>query len=388
MYRNRKLNTLPALLIALLLTLLQAAAFAQTKKPTIADGVYDTKDWAHPITIKLLEGGQKLSFKDYKGEEIFSRVSGQSDTYVHGRYTDQTIRQTGTNTLLHEDAGNGYKREFILYSPSEEEPVAGVQKFEYLEDYFYFKTTPSKNDIDKFKGVYKYEYNRENGEPIIDLRADQTGDLQLHNNVKEPVTWWIETDYKGGIKEAIVEGGKRYHIVIRYEKGAKFEGDYRRLLLDEFKDDGRMVLLRERVKVKNNSTSGSAKTTTENTSKANSTNASGAVSASGTGNNAQRAATTPVGTKTSTPSASAAKDMVDYKEVAKGYQAKMKSDPEKAQVYSFCAAAAVAKSSLSPEAFDAYAKRIAASLKTLLEEKAPCPCADVISAQVWKKAAD
>lgn len=73
----------------------------------------------------------------------------------------------------------------------------------------------------------------------------------------------------------------------------------------------------------------------------------------------------------------------DYKKIAGKYRDKMKSDPKDAQMYAFCAAAAMARAMYDEDAFKAYAKKIVASLKQIVVNKQKCPCEDAISQNIW-----
>ena len=79
------------------------------------------------------------------------------------------------------------------------------------------------------------------------------------------------------------------------------------------------------------------------------------------------------------------KDFVDYSKIAAKYKEKMKSDPKDAQLWSFCAAAANARSSFSKEGFEEYAAKIVASMKVILEKKDKCPCTDAIDQPTFDK---
>lgn len=384
MFYNKKQIVFKALLVALVSLFFQATAFAQA----IEIGVYNVENGSHPISIDYDKNGILL-FKDFRGTEKFRMES--KNKYVHLTYPTQSLTLIGTDKVVHADAANGYKREFLLYAPRSANPVEGVIKFKVDEDYYFATET---RDC-RFVGLYKYlgkeptlfKYpagEQVEGSPIVDLKMNGTGEYQGHGTIKYNIRWWIETDYKGSISEIDLTLFKRYYLVIQFKEG-QFAEEFSRMHLDVYSDGSKAVIMGERERELNCNTSSISKPINKSkisTSEADNNQVTGTISGSGSGNNAQRSTT-----KTSTtPASAAAKDMVDYKEVAKGYQAKMKSDPAKAQVYSFCAAAALAKSSLSEEAFEVYAKKIAASLKTVVEDKAPCPCSDVIPAQAWKEA--
>ncbi len=79
------------------------------------------------------------------------------------------------------------------------------------------------------------------------------------------------------------------------------------------------------------------------------------------------------------------KEFIDYSKIAAKYKEKMKTDPKDAQLWSFCAAAANARSSFSKEGFEEYVAKIVPSMKAILEKKDKCPCTDAIDQQSFAK---
>ena len=63
----------------------------------------------------------------------------------------------------------------------------------------------------------------------------------------------------------------------------------------------------------------------------------------------------------------------------------MKSDPKDAQMWSFCAAAAIGKSSFNADAYETYVAKIVASLKQIMVTPDKCPCEDAIPATFWRR---
>lgn len=72
-----------------------------------------------------------------------------------------------------------------------------------------------------------------------------------------------------------------------------------------------------------------------------------------------------------------------YFALAEHYKAKMQSDKKDAQLWSFCAAAAMARSSMNEEGFKVYATKIALSIKQIIVNKTKCPCEDALPLSVW-----
>lgn len=72
-----------------------------------------------------------------------------------------------------------------------------------------------------------------------------------------------------------------------------------------------------------------------------------------------------------------------YFALAEKYKAKMLSDKKDAQLWSFCAAAAMARSSMNDDGFKEYAKKVSASIKLIIINKTNCPCEDAIPAAIW-----
>lgn len=75
-----------------------------------------------------------------------------------------------------------------------------------------------------------------------------------------------------------------------------------------------------------------------------------------------------------------------YYALAEQYKAKMQTDKKDAQLWSFCAAAAMAKSTMNDEGFIDYATKVALSIKQIIINKTKCPCEDAIPPDVWNKA--
>jgi hypothetical protein len=72
-----------------------------------------------------------------------------------------------------------------------------------------------------------------------------------------------------------------------------------------------------------------------------------------------------------------------YFAMAERYKAKMLTDKKDAQLWSFCAAAAMARSSMNEEGFKDYATKVSESIKLIIVNKAKCPCADAIPVEIW-----
>lgn len=72
-----------------------------------------------------------------------------------------------------------------------------------------------------------------------------------------------------------------------------------------------------------------------------------------------------------------------YSAMAERYKTKMETDKKDAQLWSFCAAAAYARSTMNEEGFSAYAEKIVSSIKQIITNKTKCPCEDAIPATIW-----
>lgn len=75
-----------------------------------------------------------------------------------------------------------------------------------------------------------------------------------------------------------------------------------------------------------------------------------------------------------------------YYALAEQYKAKMQTDKKDAQLWSFCAAAAMAKSTMNNEGFTDYATKVSSSIKQIIINKTKCPCEDAIPQEIWNKA--
>ena len=78
-------------------------------------------------------------------------------------------------------------------------------------------------------------------------------------------------------------------------------------------------------------------------------------------------------------------DFAKYFPIAEKYKEKMKEDPKDAQLWSFCAAAANARSSFSKEGYEEYLSKVVPSMKAILEKKDKCPCTDAIDQRLFDK---
>ncbi|MEE1943730.1 hypothetical protein VRU48_01335 [Pedobacter sp. KR3-3] len=75
-----------------------------------------------------------------------------------------------------------------------------------------------------------------------------------------------------------------------------------------------------------------------------------------------------------------------YSAMAERYKAKMLTDKKDAQLWSFCAAAAYARSTMNDEGFKEYATQVSSSIKLIIVNKTKCPCEDAIPATIWNNA--
>ncbi|MES2276166.1 MAG: hypothetical protein V4592_09095 [Bacteroidota bacterium] len=78
------------------------------------------------------------------------------------------------------------------------------------------------------------------------------------------------------------------------------------------------------------------------------------------------------------------KEFINYKEVAKKYQDSMRINPKDAQMYSFCAAAAMARATFNSDGYEEYAKKLILSLKQIMINKTKCPCEVAIPQRLWE----
>jgi len=89
----------------------------------------------------------------------------------------------------------------------------------------------------------------------------------------------------------------------------------------------------------------------------------------------------------SSKNATASNDQFNtYFALAEKYKAKMLSDKKDAQLWSFCAAAAMARSSMNEDGFKDYATKVASSIKLIAVNKTKCPCEDAIPVDIWNGA--
>ena len=79
-------------------------------------------------------------------------------------------------------------------------------------------------------------------------------------------------------------------------------------------------------------------------------------------------------------------DFDKYQEIAEKYIGKMVSDPDNAQLWAFCGAAANARSTMNAKGFEAYAKKAVRQVAPILEDTSTSPCPDAMPVQLWKEA--
>lgn len=74
-----------------------------------------------------------------------------------------------------------------------------------------------------------------------------------------------------------------------------------------------------------------------------------------------------------------------YQKVAEEYKNKMKEDPDDAQMWALCAAAATNRASLNDEGFEEYARATILSLRQIVTDQRTCPCPRAIPPALWGK---
>ena len=98
---------------------------------------------------------------------------------------------------------------------------------------------------------------------------------------------------------------------------------------------------------------------------------------------AQRAGPTPIET-TSIPASIPEPSPGDtYGIAARHYEVLSRSDPDNAQTWTACAAAAQKRSTANPDEANAYAVKMAKVLKAITVDPSTSPCPDAIPAEIW-----
>lgn len=64
---------------------------------------------------------------------------------------------------------------------------------------------------------------------------------------------------------------------------------------------------------------------------------------------------------------------------------KLAQEDFETQAWTFCSLAATVKCAAEPEGFEAYARQVVLSLRTMVVDQNKCPCEDVISQELWNK---
>lgn len=230
----KKMNSL---LMGLLL--FSTSAIAQGLRP----GVYHAQNGSYPATITT--NGNTITYKDYRQTTEFTLKSGNKYTAAN---TTEILLVTATDRFTHAEENGPFKREFTLYAPSDLTPEEGVIAFE-VDGATYFGV-PS--DLPEVVGIYQYNQGGTWGAPIVELKADGSGQFQPHGVNAIPIRWLIESDPKGNIqKTGLANGGHRMLLVVQFGKGGDGnypEGTYKRYQLDIYPGD-KSVILGERVKV-------------------------------------------------------------------------------------------------------------------------------------------
>lgn len=78
-------------------------------------------------------------------------------------------------------------------------------------------------------------------------------------------------------------------------------------------------------------------------------------------------------------------DFDKYQKVAEKYLEKMKSDPDDAQLWAFCAFAANARSTMNAAGFESLAKKAIKQVVSIMEDKTSSPCTDAMPAELWNE---
>lgn len=200
----------------------------------IEAGVYNTPSWDYPISIKFAENGN-LIYKNYRETVEYKKTS--EGKFIHPTSPNVYIEASEKNKLIHAESTSQFKREFTLYSPYNATPAKGVMSF--LKDGDKYYAVPCNDAM--FTGIYEYEGKGK--EPIIQLNADQSGLFQRHGVPADPITWWIESDYKGNIQKVEGPAGYRFFLVMK-----ETNGTFNRVFLEVLKDGSKAFILRERIK--------------------------------------------------------------------------------------------------------------------------------------------
>jgi hypothetical protein len=74
-----------------------------------------------------------------------------------------------------------------------------------------------------------------------------------------------------------------------------------------------------------------------------------------------------------------------YKKVAEEYKQKATDDTPNAQLWTFCAAAAMNRATLNSAGFEEYAKTVILSIRQIVTNQMVCPCPRAIPPALWKK---
>jgi len=133
----------------------------------------------------------------------------------------------------------------LLATASHTSAAADVETIELMGDsYAVSKTLP-----EEILGLYKYEGK---GDPIVQINADSTGLFQPHGMPAIPIKIWIHMDESGVPHRQVgTELRYRYTLLIQYGEGGDGNypaGKYDLIDVTMLKDDGRAVVLGERIR--------------------------------------------------------------------------------------------------------------------------------------------
>ena len=133
----------------------------------------------------------------------------------------------------------------LFVTASHTSAAADVETIELMGDSY----TVSKTLPEEILGLYKYEGK---GDPIVQINADSTGLFQPHGMPAIPIKIWIHMDESGVPHRQVgTELRYRYTLLIQYGEGGDGNypaGKYDLIDVTMLKDDGRAVVLGERIR--------------------------------------------------------------------------------------------------------------------------------------------
>jgi hypothetical protein len=195
-----------------------SSSSSKTNYSKIEPGVYDTKLYNYPISIKYSDNGN-IIYKDFRETVEYKKTS--ETRYINIKYPSVYIELIGEDKIINGEDGGPFRRELTLYAPRNAKPANDVMTFTVDDDTYFARSSSHA----LFVGTYEEKhgsirYGKCNN--LVQLNADQSGIIQSETCKSTPITWWIETDYLGNFQR----NGNAFYLVYKDNNTGIFERTY------------------------------------------------------------------------------------------------------------------------------------------------------------------